>query len=191
VLAAVVAVAAALAGAAPVIDEVVDAAGVPGVRAEFDVDADPDALLGLLWDVSRFRQIFPDIQELHVEAAPDDRTVVVRFVVDAVIKQVTYTLRRRLDRQRRTIAWVSVAGDLEQITGHWIVRPDGQGKSRVTYQSVVDVGLLPGATSIYRSMVMGKLTEVIARVQGAAAKLPKPPAPTKTQAPTTSQAPTR
>lgn len=175
-----VVVAALLAVAPPVVSEVADKDGVPGVKAEFDVDADPDALLQMLWDVSKFKLIFPDIKTLTITSQPDDHTVVVEFGVDAVVKNVSYTLRRVIDREAGTIRWVSVAGDLKQIVGHWHITPRADGGSHVVYQSVVDVGLLPGATAIYRSMVMGKMNEIVARVQKAAAALPKKPTPTTT-----------
>lgn len=175
----IVAVVALVCAAAPVIDEVVDKEGVPGVRAQFDVDADPDLLLQMLWDVSKFKLIFPDIKELVVDERPDDRTVVVTFGIDAVVANVTYTLRRVIDREGRSIAWVSTKGDLKKIVGHWIIQPKDGGGSRVTYQSVVDVGAMPGATTIYRSVVMGKMTEIVGRVQKAAEKLPKQ-SPTET-----------
>ncbi len=176
--------------AAPLIEPVHDAEGTPGVKAVFDVDADADAVLELLWDVDRFLLIFPDIKELHVERRPDDRTVQVRFVVDAVVAKPTYTLLRKIDRGQRTISWVNVAGDLDKIVGHWRIAPRASSSSApsctVTYQSVVDVGV-PGANGMYRGLVMGKLEEMIGRVQKAAtAPVRKVPStmPTTTPTPT-------
>jgi len=174
VLAVVVAcVCAAAAPSTIVISEVKDADDVPGVRAEFDVDADPDALLQLLWDVSQFKLIFPDIKELTIKSAPDDRTVVVEFAVNAVVKDLRYTLRRVVDREQRSIRWVSVAGDLKKIVGHWqLTRREGGG-CHVVYQSIVDVGFVPGASTVYRAGVLAKMNEVVGRVKNAAEKLPK------------------
>lgn len=180
------AVLACVVAAAPVITAISDQDDTPGVKAVFDVDADADAVLELLWDVDRFQLIFPDIKELHVEQRPDDRTVQVRFVVDAVVAKPTYTLLRKLDRSGRSISWVNVAGDLDKIVGHWRIAQNGSGCT-VTYQSVVDVGV-PGASGMYRGLVMGKLEEMIGRVQKAARALPKkptPPAPTTPPVPPT------
>ena len=161
--------------APPVIAAVRDKDDVPGVNAVFDVDAAPDDLLQMLWDVSKFREIFPDIKELVVESQPDERTVVVRFGIDAVVTKVGYTLRREIDRDARTIRWVSVAGDLKKIVGFWKIEAGAAGGSHVTYQSIVDVGWVPGAASAYRSIVLSKMDEVVGRVRTAAAKLPKHP----------------
>lgn len=175
--------------AAPVIEGVKDANDVPGVRAAFDVDGDPDRVLDLLWDVDRFKSIFPDIKELTVIERGAD-VVVVKFDVDAVVKDVTYTLRRRLDRGRRTVSWVSVAGDVERIDGFWRVEPREGGGSKVTYQSVVDVGV-PVVTAAYRGVVLNKMTQTVERVQRAAQRLPStPPTPPSTPSTPSTSTPT-
>jgi len=147
--------------------ELADPEGVPGLRAIFVVDAPADVVLDLLWDVARFRSIFPDIKALDVVARPDDRTVDVRFFVDAVVATPTYTLRRSLDRGRRRVAWVSIGGDLKKIVGAWTVAPVSPGRSRVIYESFVDVGVV-GVSSVYRSVVVGRVEQMAARVRGAA-----------------------
>ncbi len=147
--------------------ELADADGVPGLRATFVVDAPADVVLDLLWAGARFRSIFPDIKALDVVARPDDRTVDVRFFVDAVVATPTYTLRRSLDRGRRRVAWVSVGGDLKKIVGAWTVAPLSAGRSRVIYESYVDVGVV-GVSSVYRSLVVGRVEQMAARVQRAA-----------------------
>ncbi len=169
--------------AAPVIEGVKDANDVPGVRASFDVDGDPDRVLDLLWDVDRFKSIFPDIKGLTVLERGTD-VVVVKFDVDAVVKDVTYTLRRRLDRTRRTVSWVSVGGDVERIDGFWRVEPGERGGSKVTYQSVVDVGV-PVVTAAYRGVVLNKMTQTVERVQRAAQKLSTPTPPSTPSTPST------
>ena len=189
-----VALALALAAAGPpVIEAITDAEDAPGVRAVFDVDTDADVVLELLWDVARFKTVFPDIQELAVMKRPDDSTVEVRFVVDAVIAKPNYTLRRKIDRVARRISWVSIAGDLKKIVGHWHITPlivaDGvRPRCRVSYQTVVDVGV-PGASSIYRSVVMGKVEQVIERVRQASALAAQTAAAKPTTTPTTTTLP--
>jgi ribosome-associated toxin RatA of RatAB toxin-antitoxin module len=141
--------------------------GIPGVRAAFDVEAGADATLALLWDVARFRSIFPDIKELAVLARPNERTVEVRFSVDAVVASPTYTLRRTLESQARRVAWVSIGGDLKRIVGSWSVVPVTAQRCRVTYESFVDVGVF-GVTTAYRSLVMGRVEQMVDRVRAAA-----------------------
>jgi ribosome-associated toxin RatA of RatAB toxin-antitoxin module len=140
-----------------------DADGTPGVAATFDVEAPRDVVVDLLWDVSRFRRIFPDIKSLQVvrDAHP---VVDVRFDVDAVIASPTYTLRRTLDVPAGEIRWVSIGGDVKRIAGRWIVRHVDERRCRVTYESFVDVGV-PGLSGVYRDLVKAKLDQMAGRVR--------------------------
>jgi ribosome-associated toxin RatA of RatAB toxin-antitoxin module len=156
--------------------ELADPGGVPGLRAAFDVDAPADVVLDLLWDVARFRSIFPDIKALDVVAHPDDRTIDVRFFVDAVVATPTYTLRRSLDRAGRRVSWKSIGGDLKHIAGAWTVTPTSPTTSRVTYESFVDTGVV-GVSSVYRSLVVGRVEQMVGRVRAAAAAAPRAAAP--------------
>lgn len=157
-----------LAALPPTIAPLTDKDGTPGVAATFDVEAPADVVLDLLWDVSRFRRIFPDIKSLEVvkDAPP---VIDVRFDVDAVIASPTYTLRRTLDVEAGEIRWVSIAGDLKRIAGRWIVRPAGARRSVVVYESFVDVGV-PGLSSVYRDLVKARLDQMAGRVRKAAAE---------------------
>jgi ribosome-associated toxin RatA of RatAB toxin-antitoxin module len=153
--------------------ELTDPAGVPGLRAAFDVAAPADVVLDLLWDVSRFRAIFPDIKALDVLARPEPHTVDVRFFVDAVVATPTYTLRRTLVPAARRVAWVSIGGDLKHIAGSWSVTPRSSSSCRVVYESFVDVGVV-GVSSMYRSAVLGRVEQMVDRVRAAARAAPPP-----------------
>jgi ribosome-associated toxin RatA of RatAB toxin-antitoxin module len=169
----------------PVVEELADVEGTPGLRAVFDVDAPADVVLDLLWDVRRFRSIFPDIHALEVVGRPDASTIDVRFVVDAVVAKPTYTLRRTLDAKQRVVRWTNIAGDLDRVVGSWAVEELDGTRSRVRYTSFVDVGVV-GVSGMYRSLVVGKVDQMAARVRAAAAQaratqapslaMPKPPA---------------
>lgn len=152
----------------PTIVPLSDTDGTPGVAATFGVEAPVDVVLDLLWDVSRFRRIFPDIKSLQVmrDAHP---VVDVRFDVDAVIAAPNYTLRRTLDVKQGEIRWFSIAGDLKRLAGRWIVKPDGTTRSVVTYESFVDVGV-PGVSTVYRDLVKTRLDQMAGRVRRAAAE---------------------
>jgi carbon monoxide dehydrogenase subunit G len=152
--------------AAPVIEPLTGDGGTPGVRCTFDVDAPAATVLDLLWDVSQFQKVFPDIKELHIEGTPTKTSIDVRFVVDAVVASRTYTLRRQLDREHGNISWRNIAGDLPVVVGRWHVA-DAGGRSLVSYESYVDVGV-PGVSTIYRNIVLSKLQQMVQRVRTAA-----------------------
>lgn len=154
--------------------------GVKGLRAVFDVRGDPDVVLETLWDVRRFRTIFPDIKALEV-LAPSMKElegaarIDVRFFVDAVFKDVSYTLRRTVDRSKRTVTWEAIAGDLKVARGSWSVAAlavdpaaPTAPRSRVIYTSFVDVGYFV-PTGVIRDVAMGKVSEMAGRVRAACA----------------------
>ena len=176
-----------LVAAAPVIVPLSGADDTPGVRCSFDVDAPAPVVLDLLWDVSRFKRVFPDIKELHIEGTPTPTQVDVRFVVDAVVAKPTYTLRRRLEKTSTgsgDIRWTNVAGDLPVVVGRWHVAPRADGGSDVAYESFVDIGV-PGVSGLYRNIVMSKLQQMVERVRTAALEAKQTTASTTTTTTTT------
>ena len=136
----------------------------------------------LLDPAGKFRSIFPDIKTLEVVSPPatslaDPRLATateldVKFFVDAVFKDATYTLRRRVDREKRSVTWHSIAGDVAVARGSWsvVAVPVGLGPpvSRVTYTSFVDVGYFV-PTGMIRDVALGKVAEMAKRVRAACA----------------------
>ena len=146
--------------------------GVKGLRATFRVAAPPDVVLSTLWDVHRFRSIFPDIKSLDVVGERTDE-VDAKFTVDAVLSTVTYILRRDVDRQARVVAWKNIGGDLKLVRGAWSVSPvaGDDAVSEVVYTSFVDVGTFV-PTGMVRDIAMSKVEQMAMRVRTACAKPP-------------------
>ena len=142
--------------------------GIPGLHATFEIKAPRDQVLETLWNIDRFQEIFPDIKKLTVKERGEDM-VRAEFHVDAVLKKISYTLHRTVDRKKGDIVWREAGGDLEKIRGAWRVRPTrDEGVTRVTYESFVEVGgFVP--TGLYRDLAMRKVTEMAARVRAACA----------------------
>lgn len=142
--------------------------GIPGLHATFEINAPRDKVLETLWNIDRFKEIFPDIKKLTVKKRADDM-VRAEFHVDAVLKEISYTLHRTVDREKGDIVWREAGGDLEKIRGAWRVRPTSDARvTRVTYESFVEVGgFVP--TGLYRDLAMRKVTEMAARVRAACA----------------------
>jgi len=157
-----------------------DAVGTPGVRVGFVVEAPPVLVLDMLWDVKRFREIFPDIKALTVLRSTDTQADV-KFDVDAIIASPTYTLRRTLRSQAGEVSWVDIGGDLKRIVGRWIVTPHARG-SHVIYESFVDVGV-PGVSTVYRDVAKTKLDQMVVRVRAGAARAVARTAPSAASSP--------
>jgi carbon monoxide dehydrogenase subunit G len=167
----VLALASVAAAEPPQVEALTAADGVHGLRATFDVAGDPDVVLQTLWDVDRFRAIFPDIKSLTVLSSRKDGAteVDVQFFVDAVFRDVSYTLRRRVDRLKRTVTWRAIGGDLAVVRGSWSVQPTSDpAMARVTYTSFVDVGYLV-PTGMVRDVALGKVKHMAERVRAACA----------------------
>jgi len=144
--------------------------GIKGLHATFVVAGAPDLVLSTLWDVEKFPEMFPDIEEMHVRARAESR-IDVEFFVDAVVKKARYTLRREIDREVRTIRWREVGeGDVRHIRGSWSVRPTRDAQhSLVVYASFVDVGMIV-PTSLVRDLALKKVDELATRVRTAVAR---------------------
>ena len=149
----------------PVVEALVAPDDVKGLRATFRVHAPADVVLETLWDVRKFRSIFPDIQALAVLRATDNQ-VDAKFIVDAVLATVTYTLRRDVDKTARTVVWKNIAGDLKIVRGGWTVKALDDESSEVIYTRFVDVGTFV-PTGMVRDIAMGKVKEMAKRVRAA------------------------
>ena len=144
--------------------------GVKGLHARFYVHAPADVVLHTLWDVTRFKSIFPDIKTLDVIARQSDGAIDVAFTIDAVLTTTHYTLHRVLDVEHQRIQWQRIAGDVRFIEGGWTVSATSEPDVvAVDYESFVDVGgFVP--TSIVRSIARGKVDAMADRVRAACVK---------------------
>lgn len=152
--------------APPAVEQLTAPDDTKGLRAVFLVAAPPDVVLATLWDVRRFREIFPDIEKLEV-LAERQGSIDARFTVDAVLAKVRYTLRRDIDRAARSVQWRSIDGDLKAIRGSWHVEATADPLvSRVTYTSFVDVGYAV-PSGLVRDTALQKVDQMAVRVRSA------------------------
>jgi carbon monoxide dehydrogenase subunit G len=153
-----------------VVEEATGKGDVPGARVSFVVDAPPDDVLALLWDAARFRKVFPDVKQVDVQQRHSDNDIEVSFVVDAVVTNVSYRLRRVRTLHAGgggDVKWHQTSGDLSSIDGSWRVRLHGTHGSKVVYESYVDPGGPGFVKSTYRDVALRKLRELPKHVRGA------------------------
>jgi ribosome-associated toxin RatA of RatAB toxin-antitoxin module len=150
--------------------DVTDSEGTKGLESVFEVDVLPDPLLELLWAPANFPRLFPDVKEARI-LADGGTTLDIAYRVDAVVREVSYTLRRTLDREARTIVWRELGGDLRRVRGGWQIDPATRlGTSRVTYRAFIDVGrFVP--TALVRDSAKRKLGEMVTRLRRLAVEL--------------------
>jgi len=101
-----------------------DDAGTHGIESRFHVAAPHDLLLELLWNVDNFAELFPQIKSCRV-LARTETSVDVAFSFDAMLKEISYVLRRTLEREANEIQWRSLSGDIKYIRGSWSIQPAG------------------------------------------------------------------
>jgi ribosome-associated toxin RatA of RatAB toxin-antitoxin module len=149
--------------------EEVSKRGIKGVRATFSLAQSADLVTNLMWDVDQFAKLFPDIKELRLISS-EGNSQDVHYRIDAVYKEVQYTLRRvRNDRDNGAdIEWKMLKGDLRDIIGAWRITASGESGCGVIYESYVDASVLV-PTSMIRKVAKTKIREMVDRVRRATA----------------------
>ena len=131
--------------------EEVSKRGIKGVRATFSLPHPPELVVNLMWNVDEFAKLFPDIKELKLIASGEN-TQDVHYRIDAVYKEVQYTLRlTRNDRDDGAdIEWKMLKGDLRDIIGAWRIKASGESSCDVVYESYVNASVLVPTSMIER-----------------------------------------
>ena len=147
--------------------EEVSKRGIKGVRATFSLQHPADLVSNLMWDVDQFAKLFPDIKELKLISSQENSQDV-HYRIDAVYKEVQYTLRRvRIQRDNGAdIEWTMLKGDLRNIIGAWRITSSGDETCGVVYESYVDASVLV-PTSMIRKVAKTKIREMVDRVRRA------------------------
>ena len=149
--------------------EEVSKRGIKGVRATFSLQHPAELVSNLMWDVDQFAKLFPDIKELKLISSQENSQDV-HYRIDAVYKEVQYTLRRvRIQRDDGVdIEWTMLKGDLRNIIGAWRITASGDEACGVVYESYVDASVLV-PTSMIRKVAKTKIREMVDRVRRATA----------------------
>lgn len=114
------------------------------VSDETVVNASPETVWGVITDLEAYPEWADGVEEVEVlESDEEGRPVSARFVVDARIMTVRYTLAYTYEEW--AMIWrLSEADQLSQLDGEYRITPDGDA-SRVRYMLDVDVGMpMPG-----------------------------------------------
>jgi ribosome-associated toxin RatA of RatAB toxin-antitoxin module len=172
--------------ASPEIREVTDETGTRGIEVRFHLAVPADWLLELLWDVDQFARLFPDVKDhAVVRRGPGEQPTEldVRYRVNAVVTELSYVLRRTLDRAARSITWRELSGDLRRVRGGWWTEPtDADGVTLATYRAFVDPGRLIPTRLVARG-ARRKAGEMVDRLRRVTAEIHReshrgtPPAP--------------
>ena len=123
-----------------IVEMVKHSTGIPGLRASFIVTASREAIWDVLTDYTDFRKIFDGIDKMAV-IEQDDMGATLEFWIDAVVTELHYVLRRKYVIEAEEISWKRLSGDLEEITGRWLIQNTNKNNVYIiVYESYVDLG---------------------------------------------------
>ena len=109
------------------------------------IGAEPAVCFERITDYETFPKWQAAVKDVDVLSRDDNgRGRDVRFVIDAKVRQVSYTLRYSYEPPHR-ITWEYVEGDVKSVDGDFRFDEEPDGGTRATYSLDIDPGVwLPG-----------------------------------------------
>jgi uncharacterized membrane protein len=110
-----------------------------------EIEATPEDCFAALLDYDSFPDWQRAVKSVDVlDRDEEGRGRDVEFRIDAKVKQVRYVLRYSYDPPHR-IAWDYVEGDVNDVSGEFLLEDAGDGRTTATYRIGLDAGMwMPG-----------------------------------------------
>ncbi|HKX75262.1 MAG TPA: SRPBCC family protein [Acidimicrobiia bacterium] len=112
-----------------------------------EIKASPEEVFAVAADLDSYPEWATGLKEIEVLAHDDQgRAARARFVVDGMIKEITYVLNYRYE-QPHTMSWEAEPGspDINQLEGSYTFREAGDGLTEVVYALRVEPSFtIPG-----------------------------------------------
>jgi uncharacterized membrane protein len=109
------------------------------------IEAEPAVCFDEITDYETFPEWQAAVKEVDVlttDAEGVGRDV--RFVIDAKVREVSYTLRYSYERPH-LVTWEYLEGDVRSVDGDFVFEDQGDGTTLATYSLDIDPGVwLPG-----------------------------------------------
>ena len=119
-----------------------------------------DALFRAITDYPAYPEFMPRVVECRIVSTEDDGALRVAQGIKVGPKTVRYTIRVVLSESEGRVEWTLAEGDFKRLDGSWHLEDLGDGRVRITYVNLVDVGYkIPGWVS--KSLVGGAMPEVV------------------------------
>ncbi|MCP3169315.1 type II toxin-antitoxin system RatA family toxin [Myxococcus qinghaiensis] len=113
---------------------------MPGASRTIVINAPIEKVFDVITQYDRYPEFLPEVKETRT-ANRKDNTVDVHYKVD-VMKTVRYSIRVVEERPRR-MSWTFIEGEvMKDNKGSWVLEPEGEGKTRATYNVEMALGLL-------------------------------------------------
>ncbi|MCP3137469.1 type II toxin-antitoxin system RatA family toxin [Pyxidicoccus xibeiensis] len=113
---------------------------MPGATRTIVINAPVEKVFDVITQYDRYPEFLPEVKEIRT-ANREGNTVVIHYKVE-VMKTVRYSIRVTEERPRR-MSWTFIEGEvMKDNKGSWVLEPEGEGKTRATYNVEMALGLL-------------------------------------------------
>lgn len=142
---------------------------MPGASRSIVVNAPPEKVFDTIINYDRYPEWLTEVKKIRTSDRKGNE-VKVHYEVDFKIKTIRYTILAKEERPQR-MSWTFVEGEvMKDNKGSWLLEPEGEGKTKITYSVEVTVGpLVP--KSVLNTLVdqsLPKMLEAVKRrVEGA------------------------
>jgi coenzyme Q-binding protein COQ10 len=134
-----------------------------GASRSIVVNAPPEKVFDIVIAYDRYPEWLPEVKKIRTSDRKGNE-VKVHYEVDFKIKTIRYTILAREERPQR-MSWSFVEGEvMKDNKGSWVLEPEGEGRTKVTYNVEVTVGpLVP--KSILNTLVDQSLPKMLEAVK--------------------------
>ena len=107
---------------------------VEGTIESIEVSATPAQVFPVAADLESYEQWATGVKEVEVlEKDKKGRAARARFVVDGMVKEITYVLKYSYD-EPNSMTWMAEPGpDLKELDGSYVFNDVGDGRTEVVY----------------------------------------------------------
>ncbi|HEX5748084.1 MAG TPA: SRPBCC family protein [Archangium sp.] len=132
---------------------------MPGASRSIVVNAPPEKVYDIVTTYDRYPEWLGEVKKIRTSDRKGDE-VKIHYEVDFKIKTIHYTILAREERPKR-MSWSFLEGEvMKDNKGSWVLEPEGEGRTKVTYSVDVTVGpLVP--KSILNALVDQSLPKML------------------------------
>ncbi|HEX8440533.1 SRPBCC family protein [Archangium sp.] len=136
---------------------------MPGASRSIVVNAPQEKVYDVIINYDRYPEWLTEVKKIRTSDRKGNE-VKIHYEVDFKIKTIRYTILAREERPQR-MSWSFVEGEvMKDNKGSWVLEPEGEGRTKVTYNVEVAVGpLVP--KSILSALVDQSLPKMLEAVK--------------------------
>jgi ribosome-associated toxin RatA of RatAB toxin-antitoxin module len=117
-----------------------------GATRSIIINAPVEKCYSIISDYERYPEFLPEVKRTRT-ANRRGNEVDVHYEAE-VVKVIKYTVHIKEDRPSG-LSWTLLEGEfMKENRGGWVLEPEGEGRTRATYNIAVEVGLLVPKTII-------------------------------------------